>query len=104
MKKRQSLTTRQQNALITKQSLYDAAIALFLEKGYENVKIEEITQAANVAKGTFYIYFDSKKNLLYHSFDQFDSMYLDIYEKVCHIASFEEQLVAFFGTFLPILE
>jgi len=95
MKKRQSLTTRQQNALITKQSLYDAAIALFLEKGYENVKIEEITQAANVAKGTFYIYFDSKKNLLYHSFDQFDSMYLDIYEKVCHIASFEEQLVAF---------
>ncbi|GAB1475666.1 TetR/AcrR family transcriptional regulator [Bacillota bacterium] len=95
MTKEKPLTTRQKNALITKQSIYDAAIDLFLKKGYENVKIEEITQAANVAKGTFYIYFDSKKNLLYHSFVQFDSMYLDVYNQISHINSFEEQLVAF---------
>mgnify|MGYP001447775575 CR=1 FL=1 len=97
MKKRQSLTTRQQNALITKQSLYDAAIALFLEKGYENVKIEEITQAANVAKGTFYIYFDSKKNLLYHSFDQFDSMYLDIYKRFAILPHLKSSLSHFWS-------
>jgi hypothetical protein len=89
------LTRRQKNALITKQSIYNAAIDLFLTNGYEKVKIEEITQAANVAKGTFYIYFDSKKDLLYHSFDLFDNMYLNTYKKVKHVKSFEEQLVAF---------
>ena len=95
MKKDKKLTTRQMNALLTKESIYNAAIDLFTKKGYENVKIEEITNAANVAKGTFYIYFTSKKDLLYHSFEQFDDMYIAMYEKVCHIQSFEDQLVAF---------
>jgi AcrR family transcriptional regulator len=95
MTKKKKLTTRQMNALVTKKNIYDAAIDLFTSKGYENVKIEEITNAASVAKGTFYIYFSSKKNLLYHSFEQFDDMYIAMYEKVCHIQSFEEQLVAF---------
>jgi AcrR family transcriptional regulator len=92
------LTTRQQNALITEQTIYETAIDLFIKKGYENVKIEEITNEANVAKGTFYIYFDSKKQLLYHTLDQLDEIYSSAYEKVCHIKNFEELLVSFLAT------
>ncbi|WP_130863201.1 TetR/AcrR family transcriptional regulator [Bacilliculturomica massiliensis] len=92
------LTTRQQNALITKKTIYDTAISLFLKNGYENVKIEEITRAANVAKGTFYIYFESKKELLYHTFDELDKVYEVAYEKIDHSAPFGEQIVTFLTT------
>ena len=42
----------------------NAAERLFLEKGFERVSIEEITQGADVAKGTFYLQFSSKVDVL----------------------------------------
>ena len=56
----QKKLTRKEQAQITKRNLYDAAIALIERKGFENVSIEDITTAANTAKGTFYLYFKSK--------------------------------------------
>ncbi|MGB3819667.1 MAG: TetR/AcrR family transcriptional regulator [Achromobacter pulmonis] len=44
--------------------LMGAAQALFLEKGVEATTISEITEAAGVAKGTFYVYFPSKQEML----------------------------------------
>lgn len=89
------LTKRQMKALETKEALYKAAIDLFNEVGYENVHIEDITNAANTAKGTFYTYFESKKALLYHTFDKFDQMYEDVYDEVKTLPTFEERLLAF---------
>lgn len=89
------LTNRQINALETKESIYNAAIRLFKEKGFTNVLIEDITTAANTAKGNFYNYFTSKKDLLYHTFDKFDAYYIDAYEKVKEIPTFEERLLTF---------
>lgn len=45
----------------TRQKLLDAAEAVFGELGYERASIVEITRAAGVAQGTFYVYFPSKK-------------------------------------------
>lgn len=45
-------------------SLERAGLALFLARGIEVVTIEEITQGAGVAKGTFYRYFDDKSALV----------------------------------------
>jgi AcrR family transcriptional regulator len=42
----------------------NAAQRLFLEHGVGAVTIEEITSSAAVAKGTFYLYFSSKDDLL----------------------------------------
>ena len=36
---------------------------LFGEKGIKNVSVSEITNAANVAKGTFYLYFEDKSEI-----------------------------------------
>jgi AcrR family transcriptional regulator len=42
----------------------DAAQQLFLKKGIGATSIDEIVTAAHVAKGTFYLYFASKEELL----------------------------------------
>lgn len=44
----------------TKQKLLDAAEEIFGTKGYFNTSIVDITLKADVAQGTFYIYFPSK--------------------------------------------
>jgi AcrR family transcriptional regulator len=41
----------------------NAAERLFLEYGVAQTTIEQITSAADVAKGTFYLYFSSKEDL-----------------------------------------
>jgi AcrR family transcriptional regulator len=43
--------------------LMNAAKRLFLEHGVEATTVEQITAAAGVAKGTFYLYFSSKEEL-----------------------------------------
>lgn len=47
-----------------KQELLDIAYNMFLSKGYENTSVDEIIEKANVAKGTFYYYFESKEQIL----------------------------------------
>lgn len=47
-----------------KQGLLDAAYQLFTEKGVHKTSVDEIVRNANVAKGTFYLYFRDKEHLL----------------------------------------
>ena len=89
------MTSRQLNALETKDAIYRAAISLFKSKGFENVLIEDITKEANTAKGTFYIHFKSKKDLLFHTFNKFDDIYAVAYGKVKEIPTFEERFLDF---------
>ncbi len=48
----------------TRLSLLEAAVAVFGERGVESATIQDITQAARVAAGTFYNHFKSKDELL----------------------------------------
>jgi AcrR family transcriptional regulator len=50
-------------------ALVDAALSLFLTRGIEAVTIEDITQKAGVAKGSFYRYFDDKEGLVVSLFE-----------------------------------
>ena len=45
-------------------SLYDAAYDLFTTKGINDTAISEIVKKAGVAKGTFYLYFKDKYDIL----------------------------------------
>ncbi|HEV3474545.1 MAG TPA: TetR/AcrR family transcriptional regulator [Actinomycetota bacterium] len=49
---------------VRRQELMDAAVRVFVEKGIARTTVSDITQSAGVAKGTFYLYFTSKENLL----------------------------------------
>lgn len=46
-----------------KQQLIDCAATLFAERGYSETRIKDIVDAAGVAKGLFYWYFDNKEAL-----------------------------------------
>ncbi len=46
-----------------KQQLIDCAAALFAERGYAETRIKDIVEAAGVAKGLFYWYFENKDAL-----------------------------------------
>jgi AcrR family transcriptional regulator len=52
------------DADVRRAELLDTAFDLFLERGYEQTSVEQITNAVGVAKGTFYHYFDTKQDLL----------------------------------------
>jgi len=44
--------------------LLEAALTLFVEKGFSATRSEEVAKAAGVSKGTLYLYFPSKEELL----------------------------------------
>jgi len=56
--------TRQRRKEARPQELLDAALALFVEKGYAATRSEEVARRAGVSKGTLYLYYPSKEVLL----------------------------------------
>src|SRR5215813_1509620 len=63
------LTRRDRRRTETKEKLYDAAMSLFAERGFDQVTIEMITERADVGKGTFFNYFDNKEGVIVHFFE-----------------------------------
>jgi len=59
----------------TRRSLLAAARRLFADKGYGPTKIAEITVAAEVALGTFYVHFPSKRDILRELVDDIRSTF-----------------------------
>jgi AcrR family transcriptional regulator len=55
--------TRQRRKEARPQELLDAALALFVEKGFAATRAEEVAQKAGVSKGTLYLYYPSKEEL-----------------------------------------
>ena len=55
---------RTDNKQLRKENLYLAAVTLFRQHGFDETRVEEITRAAGVAKGTFFNYFPTKEDVL----------------------------------------
>lgn len=45
------------------QELLDAAIDLFVERGYAATRLEDVARRAGVSKGTLYLYYENKEEL-----------------------------------------
>ena len=56
--------TRRARGDRTRATLVDAALDLFDRAGVEATSVDEIVAAANVAKGTFYVHFERKTDVL----------------------------------------
>lgn len=56
--------SRKEKAVITRNKIYSAAEQLFLERGFDSVNIDDIVKLAGVAKGSFYVHFQSKDILI----------------------------------------
>lgn len=58
------LSRRESNKHSKRQRLLTESLRLFREKGFEQTTVAEITNAAGVAKGTFFNYFPTKEDVL----------------------------------------
>lgn len=59
-----SPAARQRRKEARPQELLDAALELFVEKGFAATRSEEVAARAGVSKGTLYLYYPSKEELL----------------------------------------
>jgi AcrR family transcriptional regulator len=59
-----ALDRRQRRSADIRERLFQAALQLFAEKGFAETTVEDITNAADVGKGTFFNYFPSKDHIL----------------------------------------
>lgn len=55
---------RERKRTETRQRIFRAAMNLFAERGFFDTTVEDITEAADVGKGTFFNYFPSKEHVL----------------------------------------
>ncbi len=77
------LPRRARKKAILRERLFDTAMGLFETQGYDGTTVIEITERADVAKGTFFNYFPSKESVLlaYH-----EQLGREILERAEHIA------------------
>ena len=60
---------REANKARTRQAISDVATRLFIERGFENVTVAEIAEAAHVSVKTVFNYFSSKEELFFDRMD-----------------------------------
>jgi AcrR family transcriptional regulator len=69
----------QRRVLRTKKAIEDAFVELVLENGYDKVSVEDITNRADLAKGTFYAHYQNKEALVNAVFTRLTS---DLAERI----------------------
>jgi len=86
---------RARRSAATRESLFRAALDLFAVKGFADTTVEDITEAADVGKGTFFNYFPSKDHLLV-AFS--DMQIAKLQAAVDRVAESQEPMPAFLRT------
>ena len=62
--KSQTVSRRERKKERTRSDIYNAAMNLFLKRGFDSVTIDDICDAADVARATFFLHFPAKETLL----------------------------------------
>ncbi|MEV6845540.1 TetR family transcriptional regulator [Actinoplanes sp. NPDC051411] len=88
----------------THDAIADAAIALFLARGFDQVSINDVAAAAEVSKPTLFRYFPSKEDLVLHRFadHQGEAARIVSSEKTEPIAALHEHFRAGLDAFDPV--
>ena len=58
-----------------REQIVSAAVEVFAAKGYRAASVSDIVEKAGVARGTFYLYFESKENVFKAALDRFHELY-----------------------------
>lgn len=59
-----NMATVEEKKTLKRNSILDAASALFMDKSFAATAVDDVVKMAGVAKGTFYLYFKDKYDLL----------------------------------------
>ncbi len=70
-----SKNLRERKKLKTRQALIDAATTLFLDKGFDATTADEIAEAAEISRSTFFRYFKTKEAVVFpHKEERIDKL------------------------------
>jgi AcrR family transcriptional regulator len=64
----QPQTRHERRRLQTRKLLIQTTLQLVLEKGYETISVQDITDRADLGRGTFYIHFKDKEEVVWTAF------------------------------------
>ena len=74
-----------------------ASIDLFCEKGIQQTSIDEIAKSAGVAKGTVYLYFKNKEEIIFAIWNMIVEQHLLAFEqRVASLQGAKEKIMSFF--------
>lgn len=99
----EKLTQRKQQALDTRRKIFNTALSLIKEKGFDKVSVDDICAACGVSKGAFYHHFKSKLDIMSES----ESLINDMLENIqIHESdgSVKEKLLILMGSILDVVE
>ncbi|ULO06417.1 TetR/AcrR family transcriptional regulator [Paenibacillus sp. 19GGS1-52] len=90
------LTSRQLQAIQTKNKIYETSLSLMELHGYDQITIEQICRKAGVSVGSFYNYFKSKNDILIELYSRADEYFEQ--EVMPHLteASMPDKIVEYF--------
>ncbi len=89
----------------TKEKIFKTAILLFTEKGYENTTVQEITEKADVAKGTFFSHFPTKDSILTYLGEQrIELMKEWLVKDLAYLQSAKEKIIKLFEVLAQVNE
>lgn len=87
------MTNRQLKALETKKALFESAMSLFKEQGFDNVYIEDIAAKAGTSKGSFYTYFKTKDDVIIEHYKKIDEQYESVFRELPATLKASEKLL-----------
>jgi len=79
----EKLTSRQEQAIETRQRLMEAALQLFAQKGYADTRVRDINRSLDLADGILYHYFPGGKDELLQTLitEKFERVASDLMQK-----------------------
>ncbi len=99
---KEKVTQRTLQSINTRKRIFDVAIELIREQGFDSVTIENISKKAGVSVGAFYHHFDSKSDVIYEIFKQIDEYFEN--EVLNQLSGTSiEKINAFFGYYAEFI-
>lgn len=96
---KQRRTRRQVQAEETKSKLFDAAMRLLDKKDFDSITIRDIVREAEVSIGTFYNYYETKRDVFFETYEIADNYFQNkVYPELMN-APVEERIPLFFDAY-----
>lgn len=96
MSTKKHLTSRDRQAIATKEKIYRTGIALLQQHGFDGVNISQIAKSAGVSVGTFYHYYTSKLDLFMDLYKTADAYYEEEITERIKALPYTEKILLFF--------
>ena len=93
----EKLTSRQIQSKNTYDKIYNIAIKLIQDHGFDNITVSEICESADVSVGSFYNHFKSKHDILNEIFKLADDYFVDVVSHKIGEGTTHDRIINFFN-------